>query len=83
MHNLKNFQRLNRKIRPRMNHWWIRKKTFRKNPIHKKGKTVKINVNMPKLNTKPIAKKRIVFHTPQNHSLFALHQIDFKNCQSV
>ena len=49
---------LKQKTRPRMNYEWIRK-TTQKNPIQKNQKTVKIEVKLPRVNKKPLAKKPI------------------------
>ena len=43
-------------------------KPFRKNPIQKIEKTVKIKVKLPHVNKKPLARKRIFVQTPFSHS---------------
>ena len=118
-YNSKNFHRLNRKTRPRMDYEWIEKtilkksdqkigkkkqkinvktshvnkkttsekwkfnsnkklglewavnglgKPFRKNPIQKIEKTVKIRVKLPHVNKKPLPRNRIFVQTPFSHS---------------
>ena len=42
-------------------------KPFRKNPIQKIEKTVKIKVKLPHVNKKPLARKRIFVQTPFSH----------------
>ena len=49
-------------------------KPFRKNPIKKSKKTVKIKVNSPLVNKKPIARKRIFVQTPFSRSTLILEQ---------
>ena len=52
---------LNKKTRPRMNNEWIDKTIKKKNPIQKTEKTVKIEVKLPHVNKKSLARKRILF----------------------
>ena len=64
---------------------WIGKTIYKKNPIQKIEKTVKIRVKLPHVNRKPLPRNRIFVQTPfsqstlklelkiftpQNHSLF-------------
>ena len=45
-----------------------------KNPIQKIEKTVKINVKLPHVNKKPLARKRIFVQTPFSHSTLTLER---------
>ena len=45
-----------------------------KNPIQKIEKTLKINVKLPHVNKKPLARKRIFVQTPFSHSTLKLEQ---------
>ena len=49
-------------------------KPFRKNPIQKIEKTVKIKVKLPHVNKKPLARKRIFVLSPFSHSTLNLEQ---------
>ena len=42
-------------------------KAFRKNPIQKIEKTVKISVKLPHVNKKPLPRNRIFVRTPYSH----------------
>ena len=52
-------------------------KPFRKNPIQKIEKTVKIKVKLPHVNKKPLARKRIFVQTPFSHSTLNLKRKNF------
>ena len=58
-------------ITPRMNYECI-EKSLRKNPIRKFKKTVQIKVKSPHVNTKPLARKRILAQTPFSHPTLKL-----------
>ena len=51
-------------------------KPFRKNPIQKIEKTVKIKVKLPHVK-KPLARKRIFVQTPFSHSTLNLERKNF------
>ena len=52
-------------------------KPFRKIPIQKLKKTVKIKVKLPHVNKKPLARKRIFVQTPFSHSSLNLERKNF------
>ena len=52
-------------------------KPFRKNPIPKIEKTVKIRVKLPHVNKKPLARKRKFVQTPYSHSILNLERKNF------
>ena len=52
-------------------------KPFRKNPIPKIEKTVKIKLKLPHVNKKPLARKRIFVQTPFSHSTSNLERKNF------
>ena len=49
-------------------------KHLEKNPIQKIEKTVKINVKLPHVNKKPLARNRIFVQTPFSHSSLKLER---------
>ena len=56
------------KIRHRMNLKWIGKPFRKKIRSQKLRKTVKIEVKLPHVNKKPLARKRIFVQTPFSHT---------------
>ena len=52
-------------------------KLFRKNPIQKIEKTVKIRVKLPHVNKKPLPRNRIFVQTPFSHSTLKLERRKF------
>ena len=52
-------------------------KPFRKKPIQKIEKTVKIKVKLPHVNKKPLARNRIFVQTPFSHSTLDLERKKF------
>ena len=91
-HNSKNFHWLNRKLDLERTMNGL-EKPFRKNPIQKIEKTVKIKVKLPHMNKKPLARKRIFCSRRHTTRFFAplpvsawpksLLQFDFKNHENV
>ena len=53
------------------------KNHLEKNPIQKIEKTVKIEVKLPHVNKKPLARKRIFVQTPFSHSTVNLERKNF------
>ena len=49
-------------------------KPFKKNPIQKIERTVKIKVKLPHVNKKPPERKRNFVHTPFSHATLKLEQ---------
>ena len=68
---------LKQNTRPRINYEWIGKTISKKNPIEIIEKTVKIEVKLPHVNKKPLARKRIFVQTPFSHSTLNLEQKKF------
>ena len=54
-----------------------------KNPIPKIEKTVKIEVKLPHVNKKPLARKRIFVQTPFSHSTLNLEQKKFHAAKAL
>ena len=52
-------------------------KPFRKNPIQQIEKTEKIKAELPHVNKKPLAIKRIFVQTPFSHSTFNSERKNF------
>ena len=72
-YNSKNFHWLNRKLDlERIMNGLV--KPLKKNPIQKNEKTVKINVKLPHVNKKPLARKRIFVQTQFSHSALNLER---------
>ena len=66
------------KIRPRMNQEWIGKTIQKKIRSRKKRKkTANIKVNLPHVNKKPLARKRIYVQTPFSHTTLKLERKKF------
>ena len=57
-----------------MDYEWIGKTIWKKNPIQKIEKTVKIKVKLPHVNKEPLARKRIIVQTPFSHSTLKLER---------
>ena len=53
---------------------WIEKTIWKKNPIQKIEKTVKIRVKLPHVNKKPLPRNRIFVQTPFSHSTLKLER---------
>ena len=53
------------------------RKPFKKNPIQKMEKTVKIEVKLPHVNKKPLPRNRIFVQTPLSHSTLKLERKNF------
>ena len=73
----KEFSLTKQKTRPRTDYEWIGKTIWKKNPIQKIEKTVKIKVKLPHVNKKPQARKRIFVQTLFSHSTLNLEQKKF------
>ena len=65
------------KTRPTMNYEWIGKTIWKKNPIKKFEKPVKIKVKLPHVNKKPLARERIFVQKPFSHSTLKVEQKSF------